>query len=195
MTVSSSPGPAGSAPPAAQAPPPRGLQPFFAARPAPSSPRPQRAGPSPPVPGRVRQPGTRCSRCGETFLGAALELRLLGAVGGEGGGDCVLTSPCSRESLLPPTPSPLGPELSFVFQARGTRWLLGPYPLVGGAAGLGELAPSSPLAPLPQRAASDPSSFSVVRVPFQSIKFRWFFSFLRMRLRAGRKTLGRMLQK
>lgn len=39
--------------------------------------------------------------------------------GGEGGGGYVLTSPSSRESLPPPTPSPLGPEPSFVFLSEG----------------------------------------------------------------------------
>lgn len=55
--------------------------------------------------------------------------------GGERGGGCVLTSPSSRESLPPPSPSPLGPDPSFVFQAGGTRRLLVRYLLLGGAVG------------------------------------------------------------
>lgn len=124
-----------AAPPACAGPAPARTAGFLCCRLRPLSGPPPQRGQAAPVPGRVPLPGSRCSLCRETFLLAALGPLLSPGGGVEGGGGCVLASPSSREWLLPPTPSPLGPEPSFVFQAERTRWLLGPYPLVGGQLG------------------------------------------------------------
>lgn len=85
-----------------------------------------------------------------------------------GGGGCVLTSRGSRESPLPPTPSPLGPEPFFVFQAGGARGLRGgalAAPGMGaelGACGWQLLTPLVPEGHLPA---------PIARAPLQSLKF------------------------
>lgn len=144
VTVSGSLGPAGSAPPhsaapphsrprpLAQAPPPPGRRAFFAAGSAPFPTLPHSAGRQRPCLGVCPCLGPAARSAGRPFCGRPWGPSFLRVGGVGGGGGCVLASPSSREWLLPPTPSPLGREPSFVFQAERTRWLLGPYPLVGG---------------------------------------------------------------
>ena len=176
VTVSGSPGPAGSAPPlgpapSAQAPPLPAARPFFGRRLRPlASPLPHRAVQSPPVPGRVQPPGTRCLRRGETILGAASGLRLSQGRGRRKGRG--LRSRVPELTRVAAPPSALGPEPSFVFQAEGLRWLWGPCPMLGGAVELGELPLATPLTLLSPKATPGPLYSSVIRVPFQSIKFR-----------------------
>ncbi|XP_074208779.1 uncharacterized protein LOC141574980 [Camelus bactrianus] len=141
-----------AAPPSRSKPRPRpAARPFFGRRLRPSSPPPPRR----PVAARA----WACAAAWDPLLALRGDL----SRGGEGGGGCVLTSPSSRESLPPPTPSPLGPEPFFVFQAGGTRWLLGRYPLLGGTVELGELPLATPLTLLLQKATpqSSGSPFSL----------------------------------
>lgn len=123
MTVSGSPGPGRLRPafgPAlpAQAPPPRtlGLSSAAGSALSPSSALTAQSRRRPCL-GVCGLLGLAACPAGRPFWGRPGGSACLRDGGGEEGGGCVLTSPSSRESLPPPTPSPLGPEPSFVFQA------------------------------------------------------------------------------
>lgn len=114
VTVSGSPRPAGSAPPRSAAPPERprprpsprprpAARPFFARRLLPRVlPLPHRALPQQPVPGRVRPPGTRCRRGGETSRGGVGAPPFSGEA--ENGAGAAFSRPRAHASRCPHPP-------------------------------------------------------------------------------------------